>query len=150
MGYLVIAMYWVVQLFYRHRISFYIYTRSVHWEMFPVFRNDSFIKMILITSAKNNISEKSFSTFKRVKSPILSTMTKSPPSDKYFQRRAWWKWDKDKINELVQVKESRSATFGLHQFRAKIALVQSLCSLSISPKIIRKFSGFLMISRSVK
>lgn len=56
--------------------------------MFPVFRNDSFIKLILITPATNNISEKSFSTFKRVKAPVPSTVTKSPPSDKYFQRRA--------------------------------------------------------------
>lgn len=52
--------------------------------MFPVFRNDSFIKLILITPATNNISEKSFSTFKRVKAPIPSTVTKSPPSDNIF------------------------------------------------------------------
>ena len=78
------------------------------------------IKIILIAPAINAISERSFSTLKRVKTSIRSTMTDSRLN--HLLLIHIYKEELDEIdiklitNEFIKIKESRIATFGLYQF----------------------------------
>ena len=78
------------------------------------------IKIILIAPATNAISERSFSTLKRVKTSIRSTMTDSRLN--HLLLIHIYKKELDEIdiksitNEFIQIMESRIATFGLYRF----------------------------------
>ena len=78
------------------------------------------IKTILIAPAINAISERSFSTSKKVKTSIRSTVTDSRQNDLLLIHI--YKEELDEIdiklitNEFIKIKESRIATFVLYQF----------------------------------
>ena len=78
------------------------------------------IKTILIAPAINAISERSFSTLKKVKTSIRSTVTDSRQNDLLLIHI--YKEELDEIdiklitNEFIKIKESRIATFVLYQF----------------------------------
>ena len=78
------------------------------------------IKIILIAPATNAISERSFSTLKRVRTSIRSTMTDSRLN--HLLLIHIYKEELDEIDikvitdEFIKIEESRIATFGLYQF----------------------------------
>ena len=120
MQHLEVVMYLVAQLFSHHRVRFFcLQTRNLSTESRSLFSEViHLIKIILIAPRTYAITERSFSTLKRVKTSILSTDSRL----NHFVMINIYNEVLDEsdikliTNEFIKVKDFRIATFRLYEF----------------------------------